>query len=113
GYFPIMLPGGGGDTPYDRLMQKQLRIIKDCIKQIYNIDANNFQAVAPGSNGYFHGLDSGGRGITVETNVTHSSLTLGVMGLKFVPIAGLTIGSADATQTNFVASEFAGGEIGL
>ena len=71
--------GGTGNSPYSRMTKKQLDALKGCVKNLYNVDLRNFTPVAAGSNGYFYGLNGNGGDITVETNVTHSSWTLGVM----------------------------------
>lgn len=52
------------------------------VQQLYNIDTRSFVPIGPGSNGYFDSLDANGNGVTVETNVTHSSSYL---GLAFSP----------------------------
>jgi hypothetical protein len=48
-----------------------MNAIKQCVQRLYKIDMRTFVPIAPGSNGYFHGLDANGNGVTVETNVTH------------------------------------------
>jgi hypothetical protein len=103
--------GGGGDVA-NNLEQKQLEALKGCAQSLYNIDLRTFVPAAPGSNGYFYGLTANGS-ITVETNVTHSSWTLGLMSLNLGPVAGLTYGSTSPNQLNYVASDQLGGVLGI
>src|SRR5712691_2581313 len=88
------------------MAQKQRNAIKKCVQQLYNIDTRNFVPIAQGSNGYFYGLDANGNGITVETNVTHSSWYL---GLAFFPpsgpVGGRTPLSTAPSQMNYVAND--------
>ena len=98
--------GGGQIPPYKRMQQKQLRNLKDCVKKLYGINLRTFVPVAPGSNGYFYGLSAEGGGVTVETNVTHSSWYLGLTVFPpGGPVAGKTAMSKDASQVNYVASD--------
>src|SRR5207245_692175 len=98
--------GGGGGGPANNMAQKQRNAIKKCVQQLYNIDTRNFVPIAQGSNGYFYGLDANGNGITVETNVTHSSWYL---GLAFFPpsgpVGGRTPLSTAPSQMNYVAND--------
>jgi RHS repeat-associated protein len=95
------------------VQQKQLNALKGCVKSKYNIDLRTFVSVAPGSNGYFFGLTANGTGVSVETNVTHSSWTLGLMSLKPWRVAGLTYSSSAPNQLNYLASDQIGGAAGI
>lgn len=64
-----------------------------------------FVPIAPDGNGYFYGLSSQGS-VTVETNVTHSAFTLGLMSGRPFPLAGLTYPSTNHSQLNYVANNF-------
>src|SRR5205807_2588604 len=56
--------------------------------------------------GYFYGLDAKGGGITVETNVTHSSWYLGLAIFPpSGPVAGRTPPSTARSQMNYVAND--------
>lgn len=94
------------------VQQKQFNTLTGCVKNKYNIDLRNFVPVAPGSNGYFYGLSPQGD-VTVETNVTHSSWTLGLMSAKPWPVAGLTYGSSAPNQLNYLASDQIGEAAGI
>lgn len=67
--------------------------------------------MASGSDGYFYALNPKGGDVTVQTNVTHSSWTLGLMSLKPWPVAGLTYGSTSPNQLNYMASDQGGFDV--
>jgi hypothetical protein len=67
----------------------------------------------PGINGTFYGLTATGMGISVETNVTHSSWTLGLMSFRPWPVSGLTYGNGGPNQLNYVAANEIGYAAGI
>ena len=103
---PNFWTGYGPNQAANNMRQKQMNAIKRCIQEQYNVNTRTFVPITPGSNGYFYGLDANGNGITVETNVTHSSWYLGLAIFPpGGPVAGRTPLSTAPSQMNYVAND--------
>jgi RHS repeat-associated protein len=88
--------------------KQELQNLTSCVKKLYGINLRTFVPVAPGSNGYFYGIDSKGRGISVETDVTHPGWYLAsfVGKPQLTSPAGKTPFGANPRAINYVASDF-------
>jgi hypothetical protein len=83
---------------------KSWNTLGTCTQQLYGITLKNFVPVAPGSNGYFFGIDRSGHGVGVETNPLWSEWGLALQNFSLPhPSGGVTHGW-DPTY-NYVASE--------